>query len=104
MELVTGEDLAHLLQRGGMSVLQSVRIVEEVAEALDDAHRSGILHRDIKPSNIVINERGQVKVLDFGLAKAMAEEPDATARAPTPPSRAATRFSSTSVVGFMMRV
>lgn len=73
MELVTGEDLAHLLQRGGMSVLQSVRIVEEVAEALDDAHRSGILHRDIKPSNIVINERGQVKVLDFGLAKLFLE-------------------------------
>jgi tetratricopeptide (TPR) repeat protein/tRNA A-37 threonylcarbamoyl transferase component Bud32 len=69
MELVTGEDLARLLARGGLSILQSVRIVEEVAEALAEAHRAGIIHRDIKPSNIVINERGQVKVLDFGLAK-----------------------------------
>ena len=69
MELVAGEDLAHLLQRGGMSVLQAVRIADEVAEALGEAHRSGIIHRDIKPSNIVINEQGQVKVLDFGLAK-----------------------------------
>jgi serine/threonine protein kinase/cytochrome c-type biogenesis protein CcmH/NrfG len=69
MELVAGEDLAHLLQRGGMSVLQSVRIAEEVAEALGEAHRIGIIHRDIKPANIVIDGRGQVKVLDFGLAK-----------------------------------
>src|ERR1022692_782286 len=69
MELVTGEDLARLLHRGGMSVAQALRIVEEVAEALGEAHRHGIVHRDIKPGNIVINERGQVKVLDFGLAK-----------------------------------
>jgi serine/threonine protein kinase/tetratricopeptide (TPR) repeat protein len=76
MELVNGEDLAHLLQRGRMSVLQAVRIAEEVAEALAEAHRGGIIHRDIKPSNIVINERGQVKVLDFGLAK-LYQEPAA---------------------------
>ena len=69
MELVTGEDLSRLLHRGGMSVAQALRIVEEVAEALGEAHRHGIVHRDIKPGNIVINERGQVKVLDFGLAK-----------------------------------
>ena len=69
MELVSGEDLSHLLHRGGMSALQAIRTVEEVAEALAEAHRNGIIHRDIKPSNIVINERGQVKVLDFGLAK-----------------------------------
>jgi len=73
MELVSGEDLGHLLARGGISVLQAVRIVEETAEALAEAHRSGIVHRDIKPSNIVINEHGQVKVLDFGLAKAYRE-------------------------------
>ena len=69
MELVTGEDLSRLLHRGGISVPQTLRIVEEVAEALAEAHRYGIVHRDIKPANIVVNERGQVKVLDFGLAK-----------------------------------
>ncbi len=73
MELVSGEDLARLLHRGAMSALQAMRIVEEAAEALGEAHRYGIVHRDIKPSNIVINERGQVKVLDFGLAKQFGE-------------------------------
>src|ERR1039458_8830394 len=78
MELVAGEDLSQLLHRGGMSVAQALRIVEEVAEALAEAHRHGIVHRDIKPGNIVINERGQVKVLDFGLAKQFGEgaQPD----------------------------
>jgi serine/threonine protein kinase len=83
MELVTGEDLAHLLQRGGMSVLQAVRIAEEVAEALAEAHRSGIIHRDIKPSNIVIDQQGQVKVLDFGLAKLYHEPAPASEDSPT---------------------
>ena len=82
MELVTGEDLSHLLARG-ISVLQAVRIAEEVAEALEEAHRSGIIHRDIKPSNIVINERGQVKVLDFGLAKLYREPTAVTEDSPT---------------------
>jgi len=82
MELVTGEDLSHLLARG-MSVLQAVRIAEEVAEALAEAHRSGIIHRDIKPSNIVINESGQVKVLDFGLAKLYREPTTVTEESPT---------------------
>jgi tetratricopeptide (TPR) repeat protein/predicted Ser/Thr protein kinase len=78
MELVAGEDLSRLLHRGGMSAPQALRIVEEVAEALAEAHRHGIVHRDIKPGNIVINERGQVKVLDFGLAKQFREgaQPD----------------------------
>ena len=75
MELVGGEDLFHVLRRGPMPVAQSLRIVEKVAEALGEAHRQGIAHRDIKPSNIVLGERGEVKVLDFGLAKQMQEAP-----------------------------
>jgi len=78
MELVTGEDLARLLHSRGVSVLQALRIVEEAAEALDEAHRHGIVHRDIKPANIVVNARGQVKVLDFGLAKQFGEPAPAT--------------------------
>ena len=75
MELVSGEDLFHVLRRGPMPVEQSLRVVEQAAEALGEAHRQGIAHRDIKPSNIVLGERGEVKVLDFGLAKQMQEAP-----------------------------
>jgi len=75
MELVSGEDLFHVLRHGPMPVEQSLRIVEQAAEALGEAHRQGIAHRDIKPSNIVLGERGEVKVLDFGLAKQMQEAP-----------------------------
>jgi serine/threonine protein kinase/Tfp pilus assembly protein PilF len=75
MELVSGEDLFHVLRSGPMPVEQSLRVVEQVAEALGEAHRQGIAHRDIKPSNIVLGERGEVKVLDFGLAKQMQEAP-----------------------------
>src|SRR5581483_1564527 len=69
MELVNGENLHQLLQRGALSMVQACRIAGEVAAALTEAHRQGIIHRDIKPSNIVLAENGQVKVLDFGLAK-----------------------------------
>jgi tetratricopeptide (TPR) repeat protein/predicted Ser/Thr protein kinase len=72
MELVTGENLAQRIRRG-VTVFEAVRIVAETAEALGEAHRNGVIHRDIKPSNIVIDERGQVKVLDFGLAKLFRE-------------------------------
>ena len=69
--------------RRGLTVSETVRIIAEVAEGLCEAHRNGVIHRDIKPANIVIDERGQVKVLDFGLAKlfhgaAGTSEPDAT--------------------------
>src|SRR5712672_1718530 len=69
MELINGETLSHLMVREALTIPRSVEIIEQVAEALAEAHRHGIIHRDIKPSNIAINERGDVKVLDFGLAK-----------------------------------
>ncbi|HVG32403.1 MAG TPA: protein kinase [Pyrinomonadaceae bacterium] len=69
MEMVTGRNLSELLRAGGISVTRSVEIAESVAEALGEAHAKGIVHRDIKPSNVILDERGQVKVLDFGLAK-----------------------------------
>lgn len=69
MEWVDGQTLGDLLRKGKLSLSQSLKIIEHVAEALAEAHRHNIIHRDIKPSNIVLNKRGQVKVLDFGLAK-----------------------------------
>ena len=52
-----------------LTLKRAVEIIADVAEALGEAHHHGIVHRDIKPSNVLINERGEVKVLDFGLAK-----------------------------------
>ena len=69
MELVEGKSLSELMRSEALSIPQTLKIIRQVAEALSEAHRHGIVHRDIKPSNIAINERGVVKVLDFGLAK-----------------------------------
>ncbi|MEO8433272.1 MAG: protein kinase [Pyrinomonadaceae bacterium] len=75
MELVKGETLGALMLRETLNIPRAIQIIEEVAEALAEAHRHGIIHRDIKPSNVAINERGNVKVLDFGLAKQFAMGP-----------------------------
>ena len=81
MELIKGETLSHLMEREALTIPRVIEIVEQVAEALAEAHRHGIIHRDIKPSNIAINERGDVKVLDFGLAKEVGPDPaDSVAR------------------------
>ena len=73
MELVEGRELGDLLREGGMTLQRAVEIVREVAEALSEAHLRGVVHRDIKPSNVIVNSRGRVKVLDFGLAKVISE-------------------------------
>ena len=74
MELVDGQTLGELLDASALTLWRAVEIIECVADALAEAHDRGIVHRDIKPSNVIITERGQVKVLDFGLAKRINEE------------------------------
>lgn len=74
MELVSGQTLGELLSGTGISVARSVEVTGEVARALSEAHRLGVVHRDVKPSNVVIDDSGVVKVLDFGLAKQLHEE------------------------------
>lgn len=69
MEFVEGQSLDALVKHGPLEVSRVAEIAGQVADALDAAHARGIVHRDIKPANISLNERGQVKVLDFGLAK-----------------------------------
>jgi serine/threonine-protein kinase len=75
MELVEGEDLAQRLARGAIPIAEALPIAKQMAEALEEAHEQGIVHRDLKPANIKVRRDGTVKVLDFGLAKAM-EPPD----------------------------
>lgn len=86
MELVKGKTLSDLMLNEALTIPRAIEIVKQVAEALAEAHRKGIVHRDIKPSNIAINERGNVKVLDFGLAKQIdvsPSDPDAHTRLDT---------------------
>jgi serine/threonine protein kinase/Tol biopolymer transport system component len=75
MELVEGEDLAARIARGPMPVDDALPIARQIAEALEAAHEQGIVHRDLKPANIKVRDDGTVKVLDFGLAKALAQGP-----------------------------
>ena len=71
MELVEGEDLSTQIARGPIAVAEALPIARQIAEALEAAHEQGIVHRDLKPANIKVRPDGTVKVLDFGLAKAM---------------------------------
>jgi eukaryotic-like serine/threonine-protein kinase len=72
MELVDGETIADRMLRGAVPVSEALAIARQIADALDAAHERGIVHRDLKPANIKLTSSGLVKVLDFGLAKAMA--------------------------------
>jgi len=69
MELVPGETLGSLIKPGPLPVETALNYARQIAEALEAAHEKGIVHRDLKPANIKIKPDGQVKVLDFGLAK-----------------------------------
>jgi serine/threonine protein kinase len=71
MELVEGEDLSQRISRGPISIDEALPIAKQIADALEAAHEQGIIHRDLKPANIKVRADGTVKVLDFGLAKAM---------------------------------
>jgi eukaryotic-like serine/threonine-protein kinase len=71
MELVEGEDLSQRIARGAIPLDEALPIAKQIAEALEAAHEQGIIHRDLKPANIKVRPDGTVKVLDFGLAKAL---------------------------------
>src|SRR5262245_49859498 len=75
MEYVAGETLERIISRiGGLGVPQAVAICDQVLDALDHAHMHGIVHRDLKPANLMITPSGDVKVMDFGIARIAGSE------------------------------
>lgn len=85
MEYIAGETLDRRLRFGRMPLPDTLRVAGEIAEALQEAHARGILHRDLKPANIMLTQQGHVKIMDFGLAKRLADLPpadDATVEMP----------------------
>src|SRR5215471_11448765 len=76
LELVDGDSLDKRIARGPIPVDETLAIARQIAEALEAAHEKGIIHRDLKPANVALTQDGHVKILDFGLAKAV--EPTGT--------------------------
>ncbi|HWN98861.1 MAG TPA: protein kinase [Blastocatellia bacterium] len=83
MQFVEGRTLSQSIRHSQLSPLEIVDIGIQTAEALVEAHSHGVIHRDIKPQNIIVTPRGQVKVLDFGLAKILEDEHSLNTRAAT---------------------
>jgi serine/threonine-protein kinase len=81
MELVEGPTLADRIAQGAIPLADALPIARQIADALEAAHEQGIVHRDLKPANVKVKDDGTVKVLDFGLAKAV--EADASASSPS---------------------
>ena len=83
MQYIEGETLAEKMTREPLSISTTLTIVEQAAEGLAEAHAHGIVHRDIKPQNMMLTQRGQLKLLDFGLAKQMLSSDSVDNEAPT---------------------
>jgi serine/threonine-protein kinase len=77
MEYVEGETLSLRIKRDRLDLAQTLDIALQIADALVEAHAHGVVHRDVKPANIIVNRRGQVKILDFGLAKVISVKDEA---------------------------
>ncbi len=87
MELAPGETLGERIDRGPLRIEEALEVFEQLAEGLEAAHNSGLVHRDLKPANIKVDDEGRARILDFGLALALGDEPGASSadatRSPT---------------------
>ena len=96
LELVEGPTLADRISKGPIPLDEALPIAKQIAEALEAAHEAGVIHRDLKPANIKVREDGTVKVLDFGLAKALDPNPEGD------PSQSPTLTAAATQVGVIM--
>ena len=96
LELVEGPTLADRIAKGAIPVDEALPIAKQIAEALEAAHEAGVIHRDLKPANIKVREDGTVKVLDFGLAKALDPSPTGD------PSQSPTLTAAATQMGVIM--
>jgi eukaryotic-like serine/threonine-protein kinase len=98
MELVEGEDLSTQIQRGPIPTAEALPVARQIADALEAAHGAGIIHRDLKPANIRVRPDGTVKVLDFGLAKALDPAGAAPAEAMNSPTMLSPAMTAMGVI------
>ena len=91
-----GPTLADRIAQGPIPVDEALPIAKKIAEALEAAHEAGVIHRDLKPANIKVKEDGAVKVLDFGLAKALDTAPEGD------PSQSPTLTAAATQMGVIM--
>ena len=96
LELVEGATLADRIKRGPIPLDEALPIAKQIAEALEAAHEAGVIHRDLKPANIKVKDDGTVKVLDFGLAKALDPSPGGD------PSQSPTLTAAATQMGVIM--
>jgi Tol biopolymer transport system component len=102
MEVVEGPTLAQRIALGAVPLEEALPIARQMAEALEYAHEHGVIHRDLKPANIKITSEGRVKVLDFGLAKALAQEAGPQAGTPGDPADSPTQTMRTTSAGIIL--
>ena len=102
MELVEGEDLKERIERGPVPIEEAMPVGLQISQALEAAHEIGIIHRDLKPANIKVTPGGQVKVLDFGLAKALDPERDGASPSPAGLSMSPTLTAQMTQAGVLL--
>ena len=102
MELVEGPTLAERVSQGRLTIDEALDIAKQIAIALEEAHSKGIVHRDLKPANVKLTPEGRVKVLDFGLAKALDPAADLSSAGPDTLSHSPTLTAASTQLGVIL--